>query len=814
MNIDLFSSSYDLEHNPLNQMASDPSGFIKNQAQDLGDWLLALPKMAIDAIISVLTDPGSVFDLLIKFPGTLLGSLADFVDNIPILGDIVGAITGIFGGDLSDLATFFTDLLDFLEDIPIIGDIVQAVTGFFGGLGDLANWAGSLLNDFTMIPARLLGLIPFSHIGPTQPNLLIAGGFENAVSVQGSGIWLWDNTRGLTAPGSVKIVANGSEQRLLSNTIPVSQGDKLSHTISASWTGVAFSGVPFRTRMVRILDHAQVGVDNLASPIAPGTNQPLWQPVTGAGYTVPAGVDEICYELYVPATTTAGTIWFDDGAVRKTGLLQIPWTEHLPDSLQDLLDGAQSTIDTIFEGITGFPIIGGLLGDILNAFRNIPHINILGVGGPANVGASIQETWDQWIGGLVGEIGTGAGLSDLFNIGQQVSSWSSLGRQAWDVLGIRNNKPMSSGMLPTSSSNISLDQIAFTSAADPSGSGGISITQSTARRVYKRVEDYSPIGVVSWTGAGTTNVTDFYVNIFKLDQTTGTETLVHASSNIVGDIGSSLSTNIYELSTPIETVPGEVYAYELSLRGAGTHKVAGNVSWLPARNDMFPRKWAAVRNSGTSAPPSSIAIGSVTYAGETPSIEVAITTGGVDIPRSPEIRQFQTAGSLSVPIPTWVKIVEVVVLGGGGGGHQGGSWGIGGAGGGAGEWNAATWVRDVDFSGTTSIALTVGSRGGYGAPNGGNGGDSTASITGHSVTGDGGIGSIFFDPGGADLRGRSPGNYTYGTNPIPYVGGGFQLSYGGNGAAPGGGGAGGNWISFQAGGWGAVGSIWLRFRQS
>ena len=45
------------------------------------------------------------------------------------------------------------------------------------------------------------------------------------------------------------------------------------------------------------------------------------------------------------------------------------------------------------------------------------------------------------------------------------------------------------------------------------------------------------------------------------------------------------------------------------------------------------------------------------------------------------------------------------------------------------------------------------------------------------------------------------------------MGGGAQCVYGATGAAPGGGGCGGNWVNFQPGGAGAVGGGWVRFRQ-
>lgn len=102
-------------------------------------------------------------------PGAILGAiaeaLADALADVPIIGDLVEAITGIAGGDLGDLSSFFTqvpllgdlvaaitgntgdltDLTSFFEDIPIIGDLVEAITGSSGGLGDLTSFFGGLV---------------------------------------------------------------------------------------------------------------------------------------------------------------------------------------------------------------------------------------------------------------------------------------------------------------------------------------------------------------------------------------------------------------------------------------------------------------------------------------------------------------------------------------------------------------------------------------------------------------------------------------------------------------------------------------------
>lgn len=107
-------------------------------------------------------------------PGAVLAAIgqaiADALEDVPVIGDIVQAITGIANGDLTDLSHFFDHLLD---DVPILGDIVQAITGVIGGgLTDVSNFFNSLFNglagkpaaDLSDIIARLQNLAPGSGL--------------------------------------------------------------------------------------------------------------------------------------------------------------------------------------------------------------------------------------------------------------------------------------------------------------------------------------------------------------------------------------------------------------------------------------------------------------------------------------------------------------------------------------------------------------------------------------------------------------------------------------------------------------------------
>jgi len=510
-----------------------------------------------------------------------------------------------------------------------------------------------------------------------------------------------------------------------------------------------------------------------------------------------------------------GTGIFDLGALGDlidsgdgTGMSIVGLLENLIGQLgtfQSTQNQQQSIIDMIFGAIRGGGITGNQPSSIFDALRNIPFLNVLGIGGPGNIGESVGETWNQLIGGFVGAIGSGAGLADLFDISQNVSSRATLGQFSWDILGIRNNRSLNSGFLPTSISNINMDKVALASVAPT-----VPVTRTTALTSYHRIEQSMNLGAVSWQGYGVTNVTNAYVNIFQMNTSTGVNTLLHTSSDIVGSLtgGSAPVPVVYSLPTAITGLqPGDVVGVEINVRGTGTHNVAGATTWLSDQT-VFPRRFSSVRDSSTTLSPATV---NPTYSSNVPFVEIAVSAGDVALPHTPTITMFNTVGTTTMPIPTWVNFIDVAAVGSGGGGHQGGSIGIGGEGGAAGDWATTTWERGTHFTGG-SITITIGAGGSAGVGgNGGNGGDVTASVPGFTVTGTGGVGANSFDLIGSQHTGESPGNITY--NSQTYVGGGQQNNYGATGAAPGGGGAGGNWISFQPGGAGAVGRVWIRVYQ-
>jgi hypothetical protein len=289
--------------------------------------------------------------------------------------------------------------------------------------------------------------------------------------------------------------------------------------------------------------------------------------------------------------------------------------------------------------------------------------------------------------------------------------------------------------------------------------------------------------------------------------------LAHASANIIADVSGAGTPqyNTYELSTPIAVEVTEIYGAEIEVRTAtgGTHAIAGRQKWLPSHPTVFPRRFQSKRNPGGVAPPSTIASGSVDYSTtNVPYIEFAVETGPGTEFHEPQRVQF--ISSSTTVVPSWANFVDRVLIPAAGGGHQGGTWGVYGEGGDPGTWEYDTLARGTDFTGTPTVTITLGAPGGGGGGDGDDAANSTIAVTGAAtLTAVGGLGGNSF---GGNKNGESPGDLTY--QGWTYRGGLQQNTFGADGNFPGGAGAGGNYVSFQAGGDGGAASAWLVFRQT
>ena len=402
---------------------------------DRETWLTTLQTL-IDALASITDFPGWVTILKTLINGLLgLGEspLADLTEWLSWLWDEFGAAVETFlkpiftflkwlwdqfGDSVDTLKNIFTTLVDLTDDagslltwvdqIPIIGPLVSVLTGKTPldgvalDLSTLGNWARDVLTQGSDIPASnlkgllpsgILASIPLSNINFETPNLLSQGDFGSSGTIEANDGWVWDSSQNHSGSGGcAKVTCNGTARRLYSSqVIKVVAGDRInlsayiktSSDFSGSSSSIELSLVPFVGTSRYTVSGSPVNVIFNSR----GSTSNAWAgPVTGstsnatAPWTVPSGVTSVRVRLAITAAATAGSVWFDDIDLHKTGLLSGDWMQGIMGTVaadfQAIVDKVIQAIKGTIVGGTGNPLTGILtsLQSIFNTLFNIPQL--------------------------------------------------------------------------------------------------------------------------------------------------------------------------------------------------------------------------------------------------------------------------------------------------------------------------------------------------------------------------------------------------------------------------------------------------------
>lgn len=673
---------------------------------------------------------------------------------------------------------------------PFLTEIRSLTGGFSGTSTDVKNWLlGLLTNTSPLNPAQL------------AQNLWPLGIFPDEDSITGAGVWVFDPdvTRTADSSGSLRVTADGTFKAIHGVPTTVVAGQQVEPSVFVQWDGYVGTTAPIQLQIKqynRLGDVVTfVGAVTVAS-LGPTTPTGGWAELTGT-YTTPTdgSVNEIRGRLVVTEAAIAGTVGFDDAAARNKMLTD--WVSGLPEALQDQLARLQALVNTITNKLTGGSSLINTLEDLGEALGLIPPDNVQGAGGPATIFGSIFGIIDAWLSGSVGAPGsTGGSLADVTNVAGQVASNAYLGGEAWRIANILNNTPVARGMLPTGRANYDIT----------SANTFLATTQSAALSSNFAMLQAMPIGVISWYGYGSSGITEFYLNIRKVNPATGVRDLVYQSPNIVANLqpGSAAADADWmfcELAAPLAAMPTDNYYIEWVPVG-GTHHIRG----MSFTDTIKDHPLAAAPCVGTvvdyttdpDTPASSLP--KATAGPGVPWVEYAVSLSGAADHHEPLIESMEFDGQ-TVPIPSWCNRLDLIPLARGGKGHAGTLPGVNGQPGQPASFAPKTAVRDVDWTGDgTLVTFNILE-------------DDSAelSIPGFSTTsapGADGDGAQF----GLTPVGKGPGVLDY--NGQKYTAGVDQKAWGGAGGDPGGGGNGGRGLAFQAGGPGGKPYGWVCFRQA
>jgi CubicO group peptidase (beta-lactamase class C family) len=406
-----------------------------------------------------------------------------------------------------------------------------------------------------------------------------------------------------------------------------------------------------------------------------------WYPVS-ASFVMPVSAATACLVFTVePAAAATGDVWF-------TSALFAPTT---------LIDAA--------------------LLDV----TNIPQLSSVAVAGPQGE-ADLATAWQNLIDQLASASSqtnvTGVQLAQMLqSVGVTATSAATaleIGVANNQVITNVSNQPVWSGLQP--SGQVTFPLSAFTGSTLPS----ISISSGTTLMGFINSSQVTDVGFVEFMakGAGGSGV---YVNLYSIDTTTATQTLLWASTDISGSIANGswgwVGVTITTADQPTLVV-GTLIAVEIVAQSSTISVVAETLA-IPNNPNSIPPNVGASRSTSSTGgvSPTTLTASQLSYGGTCPFACVSVSA----LPAAyqpPSQTVFNAAGIFSLTLPTWLlsgDYVDSVLLPGGGAG----GWGDGtssafnnGQGGNCGVWQKNTYTYGTDFpTSVTELTVIVGSGG-------------------------------------------------------------------------------------------------------
>lgn len=753
----------------------------------------------------------------INGPEDLPGLFFDFIEGLPVVGQLVGlmeAILGTYTGDdavlLAIQEIFFPirKLLQLVSGQDVGLPTVEEVTAGWGHLGS-AITAG--LTTLTTIPAYLL-----SHLQPGAiQNVLPDPFFAAARFLEGSGLWNWSSLAPAGVPagaGSVFIdAATAATHQLLGVPVRVPTPEQMAEQITVGakvfWDSVAAAGQSF---VVAINSYSGINLDGtLIEP-----------PIADPNRVIASITDPIANSLSHPDADVNGFVQLLGEYIPPVG------TQYAAISLE--------VADAVTEGIVHFGHAVFNLPSVIDASKlgnlsqipTVPRDAVEGILGLGGLGSSLGSTVDTIYETITDTVTDGeTSLQNLRNAFLALlgiaQNGQSLGQNAINLQGIVDNQMTSNGLESTIESNMPLQVLG-------TGPSYVAATQAGSRGAPVRMGKAKNIGFAQIWAYTDGSPTGFYLNFYKMNDSGGLDFLFR-STNLIASLGvGSGNANwlLYDFpgtSSDIPVVAGDSIAVGCQVVGSGAVYIAGvdQSGWMSNHPSSRTKRTGFSQNWGGGVP-SSLAAGSVGWTGAAPYIGLGVSNANRDY-HPPESASWPNPGVYNYPFPDWLQpgdYIDYAGLGAGAGGYSGAGYGGNGHGGNPGSWMAGVLRYGDGYdipTATRSLTIAVGA----GGLNGIFGDGSRPTSGGSSNIYGTGVSTITAAGGSAVLALGDP--IGYGPSPsvvnvagINYYAGGVQSGFSGNGVAPGGGGAGGNGTTqaFGPGGYGANGEVWLRARQA
>jgi hypothetical protein len=243
---------------------------------------------------------------------------------------------------------------------------------------------------------------------------------------------------------------------------------------------------------------------------------------------------------------------------------------------------------------------GGYVGTIENGV-------VTGIQGIASIGATVQTYLDNAAAGIAARFGLGIAATNasptqvqtatnvVATAAQNAAALAQTVAATFVQQGI--SQPMYLGGDPTMSASFPLNRIQGMTTPPL-----INVTQTQSAMVVIPATTGNLIKAFVWEGQGLsgslTGITSLVVNIYQMNTTTGVQTRLNSSGNLIGSLSASLGREFYNLTSANFITPtiGNIYIAEIQILGTGTYQVAGLTGdWVGTSTTVFPKNSGLTR---------------------------------------------------------------------------------------------------------------------------------------------------------------------------------------------------------------------------
>jgi hypothetical protein len=258
----------------------------------------------------------------------------------------------------------------------------------------------------------------------------------------------------------------------------------------------------------------------------------------------------------------------------------------------------QEIIDAI-NGAFGQPA-GGVAASVQTALTAIPFANVTSIitTGASDIGSALQSLGDSIFSAIFGTPTTGTSPAQ---VASQVTQLTSVATNANTI-----SEAIAATVAAQSISNpvsIGINPAAF-AAVFP-----ISNLTATSPPTFNVTATQSAIGTLTTPNGGVAEsikfygevsgtLTEMFINVYSISPSTGVETRVWSSANVIDFIASGFGQSYINIPSAdfITTAQGDFFAVEMQVVGSGSFELVGiEGHWLPEDTTVFPASMGQTR---------------------------------------------------------------------------------------------------------------------------------------------------------------------------------------------------------------------------